>query len=155
MYVLTNKWILAPKLWIPKKNFTDHMKLKKKEDQKCGCFSPSYKGEQNTLRSKYQNKEWNRDWRKGHPVTASPGNPSHMQSPYPVTIADVKKSLLTGARYGCLLRVCARALLIQMRMVTANHWPEQGDPNGGVREKTTEGAEGVRNTIGRPTISNN
>ena len=32
-YVLTDKWILAQKLRIPKIPFTDHMKLKKKEDQ--------------------------------------------------------------------------------------------------------------------------
>jgi len=41
-----------------------------------------------------------------------------------------------------------------MRMFAANHWTEQGDPNGGVIEKT-EGAEGVCNTIGRMTISVN
>jgi len=40
MYVLTDKWILGQKLGIPKIQFTDHMKLKKKEDKKCGCFSP-------------------------------------------------------------------------------------------------------------------
>ena len=32
-YALTDKWILAQKLGIPKIQFTDHMKLKKKEDQ--------------------------------------------------------------------------------------------------------------------------
>jgi hypothetical protein len=32
-YVLTDKWILAQKLGIPEIQFTDHMKLKKKEDQ--------------------------------------------------------------------------------------------------------------------------
>ena len=32
-YALTDKWILVQKLWIPKIQFTDHMKLKKKEDQ--------------------------------------------------------------------------------------------------------------------------
>ena len=32
-YALTGKWILAQKLGIPKIQFTDHMKLKKKEDQ--------------------------------------------------------------------------------------------------------------------------
>ena len=32
-YILTDKWILAQKLRIPKIQFTDHMKLKKKEDQ--------------------------------------------------------------------------------------------------------------------------
>ena len=33
MYVLTDKWILSQNLRIPKIQFTDHMKLKKKEDQ--------------------------------------------------------------------------------------------------------------------------
>ena len=32
-YVLTDKWILAQKFGIPNIQFTDHMKLKKKEDQ--------------------------------------------------------------------------------------------------------------------------
>ena len=32
-YALSDKWILAPKLEIPKIQFTDHMKLKKKENQ--------------------------------------------------------------------------------------------------------------------------
>jgi hypothetical protein len=32
-YVLTDKWILAQKFGIPKIQFTDHMKLKKKKDQ--------------------------------------------------------------------------------------------------------------------------
>jgi hypothetical protein len=32
-YALTDKWILAQKLGIPKIQFTNHMKLKKKEDQ--------------------------------------------------------------------------------------------------------------------------
>jgi hypothetical protein len=30
---LIDKWILAPKLRIPKKQFTDHLRLKKKEDK--------------------------------------------------------------------------------------------------------------------------
>ena len=36
--VLTDKWILAQKLGIPKIQFTDHMKLKKKEDHSMGTF---------------------------------------------------------------------------------------------------------------------
>jgi hypothetical protein len=35
-YVLTDKWIIYQKLGIPKIQFTDHMKLKKKEDQSVG-----------------------------------------------------------------------------------------------------------------------
>jgi hypothetical protein len=37
---LTDKWILTQKLQIPKIQFIDHMKLKKREDL-CGCFGPS------------------------------------------------------------------------------------------------------------------
>jgi hypothetical protein len=37
-YGLTEKWILTPKLGIPKLQFTDHMKLKKKEDQSLWSF---------------------------------------------------------------------------------------------------------------------
>jgi hypothetical protein len=37
LYALTDKWILAQKLGIPKIKFTDHMKLKKKEDQSVGA----------------------------------------------------------------------------------------------------------------------
>jgi len=32
-YVFTDNWILSQKLGIPTKHFTDHMRLKKKEDQ--------------------------------------------------------------------------------------------------------------------------
>jgi hypothetical protein len=35
--------------------------------------------------------------RKGHPETAPPGDPSHIQTPNPDTIVDAKKCLLTGA----------------------------------------------------------
>jgi hypothetical protein len=45
-YVLTDKWILAQKLRILNIQFTDHMKLKKKEDEI----------EQNTHKWKYGDK---------------------------------------------------------------------------------------------------
>ena len=48
------------------------MKLKKKEDQSVGA-SVLLEGEQNTHRSKYGDKVWNRDWRKDHSETAPPG----------------------------------------------------------------------------------
>jgi hypothetical protein len=41
-----------------------------------------------------------------------------------------------------------------MRMLTANHWTEHGNLNGGARERT-EGAEGVSRPIGKTTISTN
>ena len=34
-YILTDKWILAQKLRIPKIQFTDHMKLKKEDQSVC------------------------------------------------------------------------------------------------------------------------
>ena len=47
MHSLTDKWKLAPNLRILKIQFTDHMKLKKKEDQSVGV-SVLLQGEQNT-----------------------------------------------------------------------------------------------------------
>ena len=37
-YVLTDKWILAQKLGIPKIQFTDKIKLRRKEDQSVDTF---------------------------------------------------------------------------------------------------------------------
>jgi hypothetical protein len=41
-----------------------------------------------------------------------------------------------------------------MQILTANHWTESGEPNGGVRGRT-EGAEGDCNPIERAIISTN
>jgi hypothetical protein len=94
---------------------------------------------------------WSRDWRKGQLETVPPGNPSHIQSPNPDTIADDKKFMLTGAWYICLLRGSSIAWQIQRQVLTANHWTEHGDLNGEVRTRT----EGVFNSIGRTTVSTN
>jgi hypothetical protein len=40
-YALSGKWILAPKIGIPKIQFKDQMKLKKKGDQSVESFSAS------------------------------------------------------------------------------------------------------------------
>jgi hypothetical protein len=48
----------------------------------------------NTHRSKYGDKVWSIDRRKGHPETSPP---SHIQPPNPDTTGDAKKCLLTGA----------------------------------------------------------
>ena len=53
-YALTNKWILAQKLQITRIQFTDHMKLNKKEEQM--WVLQSFSEEQNTHRSKYEDK---------------------------------------------------------------------------------------------------
>jgi len=97
-YALTDTWILTQKLGKLKKQLTDRMKLKEKEDQN---VDPSVKGKQNTHRKKYRDKEWSRDQRKVHAETAPPGDPSHMQPSNSVTIANGKKCLPTEVWYGC------------------------------------------------------
>jgi len=130
------------------------MRLKKKEDQSVDASVFPRRGEQNTHRRKYGDKVWNRDRRKGHPETATRGDLSHMQSPNPGIIADIKMCLLIGAWYSCLLKGSARVWQIQRQMLRANHWMEHRFPNGGVRERI-EGAEEVCNPIGRTTTSTN
>ena len=49
----SDKWILDQKLGIPKIKFTDHMKLKKKEDQNVGSLVLLRKQERNTHQRKY------------------------------------------------------------------------------------------------------
>jgi hypothetical protein len=73
-----------------------------------------------------------------------PRDPSHIQTPNPVTNVDVKKFLLTETPYTCLLRNSFRAWQIQRQMLAITHWTEHRFPNGGVRENT-EGTEGVCN----------
>jgi hypothetical protein len=38
-----------------------------------------------------RDKVWSRDWRKGHPETSPPGDPSQIQLPSPDTIVDANK----------------------------------------------------------------
>jgi hypothetical protein len=56
---LTDKWILAQKLRIPKTQFTDHMMLKKKEDQSVDVSVLLRR--ENTHGRKYGDKVWSRD----------------------------------------------------------------------------------------------
>jgi hypothetical protein len=72
---------------------------------------------------------WNRDWRKGQPVTALPWNLSHVQSPNPDTIVDANKYLLKGAWYNWLLRGSTSAWQLQRWMLSANHWTDHGVPH--------------------------
>ena len=51
LYALTDKWILAQNLGIPNIQFTDHMKLKKKEDQSIGASVLFRKGTKISMRA--------------------------------------------------------------------------------------------------------
>jgi hypothetical protein len=99
-----------------------------------------------------QGQGWSRDRRKGHPETALPRDPSHLQTPNPDTIADAKKHLLTGAWYSCPPeRLCQSWEQYRCECSQSNHQIEHRDHNGGVRGRT-KGAEGVCNPIGGTTI---
>jgi hypothetical protein len=56
-----DKWILAQKLRIPKIQSTDHMKLKKKEDQSVDTSILLRRGNKNTHGRNYRDKVWSRD----------------------------------------------------------------------------------------------
>ena len=127
--ILTDMWILAQKLGIPKIQFINHMKLKKKEDHSLDTSIHFRRWEQNTHGRSYRDKVWSRDWRYDHPEIDSPGDPYHVQSPNPDTIVD-DKCLLTGAWHSSLLRGSARAWQIQRWMLAATHWTELRSPIG-------------------------
>ena len=147
LYAFTDEWIL-----VQAQNTQDtvHRPHEAPEGGRlimCVCLGPYEKREPNSHGSKHRNNMWSRDWRRGHPETALPGDTSHIQSPNAETIADAKKDMLTGAWYRCLLRGSTKAWQIQREILAANHWNEHGVPNGGVVERT-EVAERVSNPIG-------
>jgi hypothetical protein len=89
MHVLSDNWILAQKLRIPKMNcFTDYMKLKKKKGQSMYAFVLLRRGNKIFMGGNTET--------KCGIETAPPGDPSHIQSPNSDTIVVAKKSLLTG-----------------------------------------------------------
>ena len=141
-YALTDKWILVQKLRIPKIQFTNHMKFKKKEDQSVDASVLLRRG----TKCGAENEE--------KAIQRLPHLGMH--SIYSLQT----QTLLWTPRSTCWqepdLTVSweARAWQIQRQMLTANHWTEHKVPNGGVRERTEE-AEGVCNPIGRTTVSTN
>ena len=73
-------------------------KLPKWKNVKFKGKRSSLLGEQVTHGSKYRDKVWSREGRKGHPETVpTPQGAIHIQSPNPDTIVDAKKCMLTGA----------------------------------------------------------
>jgi len=130
-YVLTEKWILILKLGIPKIQFTDHMKLKKKD--KSVDISVLLRRGKNNHRRKYRHKVWSRDCREGHPEPATHGDPSYMQSSKP---NHYWKCQVLHVDRSCLQIGSVRAWEIQRQILAAKHWTENGVPFGGVRERT-------------------
>jgi hypothetical protein len=86
-----------------------------------------------------------------YPENIPPGDPSHNQPPNPDTITYVRKILLKGPGYSCLICGYASAWQIQKWMLTVIYKMEHRVPKGEARENT-QVAEGVFNPIGGTTI---
>ena len=65
---------ISPKAPNNQDKFTDHMKLKKKEDQSLGASVLLRRGNKILNSNKYGGKVWSRD----HPEIAQPGDSSHI-----------------------------------------------------------------------------
>jgi hypothetical protein len=152
-YVLTDKWILALKLRIPKIQFVKYMKLKKNEDQSVDTSLLLRMGNKISMK-RVRDKVSSWDGRKNHPKTAPPGDPSHKQPPNLDTIAYASKILLTGPWYSCLSWGYASAWQIQKWMLIVIYWMQHSAPNGGARE-SSQGAKGNCNPLGGTTIWTN
>jgi hypothetical protein len=93
-YVLIDKWILVQKLRIPKIQYTDHMKLKRKEGQSVDTSFLLRMGNKIPMGEDTETKC--RAETEGMTIQR-PGYPSHIQSPNPDTSVDANKYLLIGA----------------------------------------------------------
>jgi hypothetical protein len=75
LYACTDKWILAQKHGIPKIQFTNHMELKKSEDQSVGA---SVIRKRNKILTGANTKYRTETKRKAIQRWAPPGDPSHI-----------------------------------------------------------------------------
>jgi hypothetical protein len=131
-YALTDKWILAQKFRIPKIQFIDLMKLKKKDTLvflRRGIKIPMEGNTETKFGAETEGKaiQW---------LTVPPRDPCHIQLPNPNTIVDANKNLLTEAWCSCLLRGSASACQIHKWMLRVIHWTKHRVLNGGARERT-------------------
>jgi hypothetical protein len=95
-YALTDKWILAQKLRLPKIQFAKHKK-NKKEDQRMDTSFLFTIGNKIPMEGVTETKVWSWDKRMDHPETAQPGDPFHHQPVSADTIAYASMILLKGA----------------------------------------------------------
>jgi hypothetical protein len=85
------------------------VKLKKKEDQSLDTSTLLRRGYKIPMEGVTETKCGAETEGMTIQKTAPPGDPSHKQPPNTDTMADVNKSLLTGASYSYLLRDSASA----------------------------------------------
>ena len=152
-YALTDKWMLAQKLRLPKIQFAKHMKLKKKEDQSVVTSILLRMGEQNTHGRSYRDKVWKVTAEmEGKTIQRLPHLGLHPINKTQTLLHMCSKILLTGLWYSFLLWGYASAWQTQKWMLTVSHWMEHRALNGLARE-STQGAKGVYNIIGGTTMN--
>jgi hypothetical protein len=88
---------ISPKFRIPKIQFTDYMKLKKKEDQSMDASILLRRGNKILMGGNTETKCGAETEGKAIQRLPPPRDPSLIQTPNPDTTADTRKSLLTGA----------------------------------------------------------
>ena len=95
-YALTDKWLLTQKPGIPKIQFTDNMKLKKKEDQSVDDSVLLFK-ENKILKGGNMVTKGGVETERKTMKESAPLGVSHIQTPNLNTMVDAKNCLLTGA----------------------------------------------------------
>ena len=136
-YAPTDKWILVQNLGIPKIKFTDHMNLKKKDNQSVDTL---------ILLNRENKIHMGRDRETKCGADTEGKERLPPLGIHPICSHQIQ-TLLWMPTSACWQEPnidSARAWQIPRGMLPANHWTEHRVPNGGVRERT-EGAEGVCN----------
>ena len=142
MICITDKWILAQKLRIPKINSQTTWNSRRRKTKVWILQSflerktkyPWKKLQRQSVEQRL--KEW--------PSRDYPWDPPHIQSQNPETIVDANKCLLAGAWYSCPLKVSASTWQIQKEMLTAIHWIEHGVPQWSSKNKDTRNLKGLQ-----------
>ena len=117
-YVLTDKWVLAQKLGIPKYNSQNTWNSRRKIKVWILRSFLEWETKYPWKELQRQSSELRQKGRKDYPETAPPGDPSHMHPSNPDTIAYARKILLTGPWDSSLLWGYACAWQIQTWMHT-------------------------------------
>jgi len=153
-YALTDKWILAQKLRIPKIQFAKHKKIKKKEDQRVDTSFLLRIGNKIPMEGVTETKFGAET--KGWTIQRLPHQVIH-----PLISHQMQTLLHMPARF-CWkdpdIAVLCEAMSVPGKYRSGCsqviYWMDHRAPNGGARE-SIQGAEGVCNPIGGTTICTN
>jgi hypothetical protein len=149
-YALTDKWILAQKLRIPKIQFAKHMKLKKKEDQSVNTSILLRRGNKTPMEGVTETKFGAET--EGRAIQRLP----HLRI-RPINSLQTQTLLYIPTRFGWQdpdIAVSCEAMPVPDKLrsgcsLSSIRW-NTGSPNDGARE-STKGAEVVCSPIGETT----